>query len=121
FLWSPQGTGVYYSVGFGNSWTASSGIPAGAVIGSDRVNAMKFYGFSAGKFYVSTDGGATFTQTAATGLPTVGGHLKAVAGIEGDVWLAGGDTTSGVYGLWHSTNSGASFTKLSNVTQADNV
>ncbi|WP_372494454.1 xyloglucanase [Actinoallomurus purpureus] len=118
FVWSPDGTGVYYSVGFGNSWTASSGIPSGARVASDRVNPKKFYGFSGGRFYVSTDGGATFTATAATGLPS-SGRFKAVAGHEGDIWLAGGSGST--YGLWHSTDSGATFTKLSSVQEADNV
>ncbi len=121
-LWSPQGTGVYYTTNAGRAWTASTGIPAGATIASDRVNSSKFYGFAAGKLYLSTDSGKTFAATAATGLPansTV--HFKAVPGIEGDIWLAGGSTTDVAYGLWHSTNSGASFTQLTNVQQADNV
>ncbi|MFL5996659.1 MAG: xyloglucanase, partial [Streptomyces sp.] len=61
FVWSPDGTGVQYTTGFGSSWSASSGIPAGAIVESDRVDAKTFYGFKSGKFYVSTDGGATFT------------------------------------------------------------
>jgi hypothetical protein len=36
-------------------------------------------------------------------------------GIEGDIWLAGGS------GVWHSTNSGTSFTKLSSIQLADNI
>ena len=62
-----------------------------AIVESDRVNPKKFYGFSAGTFYVSTNGGASFTATAATGLPTTGTvTFKAVPGHEGDIWLAGG-------------------------------
>ena len=71
-MWSPAGAGVHYATGFGTSWTASTGIPAGAVVESDRVNPKTFYGFKAGTFYVSTDGGATFTASAATGLPAAG-------------------------------------------------
>ncbi|MEU7572833.1 cellulose binding domain-containing protein [Micromonospora sp. NPDC049240] len=117
FVWSPGDAGqqVVRSVGFGNSWTAATGIPANAVVESDRVNPNKFYGVSAGKFYVSTNGGAAFTATAATGLPTTGVKFKALPGVEGDVWLAGEG------GLWHSTNSGASFTKLTGVSTAVNV
>jgi hypothetical protein len=122
FVWAPGDAGqqVVYSVGFGNSWSAASGAPANSIIESDRVNPNKFYAFSAGGFYVSVNGGATFTRTAATGLPATGNvRYKALPGTEGDIWLAGG--TGGTYGLWHSTNSGASFTKLSNVTEADNI
>ncbi|WP_217207803.1 cellulose binding domain-containing protein [Streptomyces sp. AC550_RSS872] len=121
FVWSPAGTGVQYTAGFGNSWQASSGIPAGAIVESDRVDPKTFYGFKSGRFYVSTDGGATFTASSASGLP--GGdsvRFKALPGVTGDVWLAGG-ATDGAYGLWHSTDGGASFTKLSNVEQADAI
>ncbi|MFU8850061.1 cellulose binding domain-containing protein [Micromonospora sp. SL1-18] len=117
FVWAPGDAGqqVVRSVGFGNSWTASTGIPANATVESDRVNPNKFYGFSNGKFYVSTNGGAGFTASAATGLPTTGVKFKALPGKEGDVWLAGEG------GLWHSTNSGTSFTKVTGVSTAINV
>ncbi|MET7984438.1 cellulose binding domain-containing protein [Streptomyces sp. NPDC005281] len=121
FVWSPAGTGVQYTTGFGTSWSASSGIPAGAVVESDRVDPKTFYGFKSGKFYVSSDGGATFTASAAGNLPagdTV--RFKALPGTKGDVWLAGG-ASDGAYGLWHSTDGGATFTKLSGVDQADTI
>jgi xyloglucan-specific exo-beta-1,4-glucanase len=114
FVWAPRGQPVHYSVGFGNSWTQTQGLPTESVVESDRVNANKFYGFNGGRFYVSTNGGATFTQTAATGLPSTA-KFKAVQGRDGDIWLAG-DT-----GIFHSTNSGASFTKLSTVTKAVSI
>ncbi|MGB3437176.1 MAG: cellulose binding domain-containing protein [Actinophytocola sp.] len=114
FVWAPKGQPVHYSVGFGNSWTQAQGLPTESVVESDRVNASKFYGFSGGRFYVSTNGGATFTQTAATGLPTTA-KFKALTGKEGDIWLAG-ET-----GLFHSTDSGASFTALSTVSKAVSV
>jgi hypothetical protein len=124
-VWSPSGAAVSYSTDSGSTWTASAGIPAGAQVRSDRVNPGKFYGFSyaTGTFYTSTDGGRTFTASAATNLPggnTGSAYFHAVPGTEGDIWLAGG-FTSGAYGLWHSTDSGATWTKLSNVAQADNI
>jgi hypothetical protein len=121
FVWSPAGTGVHHTTGFGSSWTASSGIPAGAIVESDRVDPKTFYGFKSGKFYVSSDGGATFTASAATGLPSGDSvRFKALPGTKGDIWLAGG-ASDGAYGLWHSTDGGATFTKLSNVQQADTI
>lgn len=122
-VWSPAGAPVSYSTDAGQTWSASAGVPAGATVGSDRANGKTFYAFSAGTFYRSTDGGATFTATAATGLPTKGSvHFKALPGVEGDVWLAGGTTDAGnTYGLWHSTDGGATFTRLRNVDQADNI
>ncbi|MER7486973.1 cellulose binding domain-containing protein [Streptomyces sp. NPDC126497] len=121
FVWSPQGAGVHHTTGFGTSWSASSGIPAGATVESDRVDPKTFYGFKSGRFYVSTDGGATFTASSATGLPAGDSvRFKALPGAKGDIWLAGG-SNDGAYGLWHSTDSGATFTKLSNVDEADTV
>ncbi|HKV38766.1 MAG TPA: xyloglucanase, partial [Blastocatellia bacterium] len=122
-VWCPSGQGVFFSVDNGNSWTASTGVPSGGRVASDRVNPMKFYAFANGAFYVSTNGGVSFTATGATGLPASGDpvRFKAVPGIEGDIWLAGGSTGSGVYGLWHSTNSGATFTKLPALQQADTI
>jgi hypothetical protein len=100
---------------------ASSGIPAGAIVESDRVDAKTFYGFKSGHFYVSSDGGATFTASTAAGLPSGDSvRFKALPGAKGDVWLAGG-ASDGAYGLWHSTDGGATFAKLANVDQADTI
>jgi len=123
-LWAPVNAAISYSTDNGNSWTASTGIPQNAVVASDRVNPKKFYGYGQGKFWISTDGGATFTATAATGLPPAGDKvvLKAMPEHEGDIWLAGGDASSGhVSGIWHSTDGGTTFTKLSGVTSATSI
>ncbi|GAA4135189.1 xyloglucanase [Actinomadura keratinilytica] len=116
FVWAPGDSGqpVVYSVGFGNSWSQSSGVPANAVVESDRVDPKKFYAFSGGRFYVSTDGGRSFTATAASGLPSAA-KFKAVPGREGDIWLAGDG------GLYRSTDSGASFTRVPAVAKAVNI
>jgi photosystem II stability/assembly factor-like uncharacterized protein len=115
-LWAPNGVSASYSTDQGTTWVASANLPQGAYVASDRVNAQKFYGYGQGKFWLSTDGGATFNATVATGLPgTLGSNLmiKAVAGHEGDVWVTGGSS-----GLWHSTDSGATFTQVTSVSNA---
>ncbi|MEU3604280.1 cellulose binding domain-containing protein [Streptomyces sp. NPDC035033] len=121
FVWSPEGTaGVHAATGYGTSWTAATGIPAGAVVESDRVDPKTFYGFKDGTFYASADGGLTFTARA-TGLPAEGDvRFKAVPGKKGDIWLAGG-APDAAYGLWHSTDGGATFTKVPGVDQADAI
>ncbi|MBE6050810.1 MAG: xyloglucanase [Clostridium sp.] len=124
-LWAPSGTGTrtpHYSTNNGSSWTKVKGLPDGAKVISDRVNSDKFYGFSDGEFYVSTDGAKTFTKTAAEGLPKDGTRsCKAVPGHEGDIWIASGTKWGETYGIWHSTDSGETFTKLENVEEADSI
>ncbi|GIH09667.1 xyloglucanase [Rhizocola hellebori] len=113
-VWSTESTGVWFATSFGGSFAQASGLPATAKVESDRVNSNKFYGYYNGTFYVSTNGGQSFTATAASGLPT-DGRFKPMLGIEGDIWV------SGSTGLYHSTNSGTSFTKISTVTSGRNI
>jgi xyloglucan-specific exo-beta-1,4-glucanase len=115
-LWAPSSAPVSYSTNNGSSWTASTNIPQGSLVASDRVNAKKFYGFGGGNAWYSTDGGTTFTASTSTGLPS-SGQIKAVPGHEGDVWVTGGSSS----GLWHSTDSGVTYTKVTTVTGADTI
>ncbi|KAA3439456.1 T9SS type A sorting domain-containing protein [Rufibacter hautae] len=124
-VWAPAGVStVYSSTNRGTSWTASSGISKSDLKPmADRVNARKFYLYDAGanRVMVSTNGGASFTA-AATGLPSVeswqfwAATVYPTYGVEGDVWL-----TNPNGGLYHSSNSAASFTKLNNVQEATKV
>jgi xyloglucan-specific exo-beta-1,4-glucanase len=120
-VWAPQGAPVSFTTDMGATWTASTGIPAGASVRSDRVDPMRFYGFANGTFFVSADGGATFTASPAAGL-SAAGKINATPGRAGDVWLAGdpGDA-GGPAGLWHSTDGGMTFTKLRGVTMASDI
>jgi hypothetical protein len=120
-VWS-SGAGVFFSVDNGTTWTPSTGAPGGPSVRSDRVNPLKFYAFANGGFYISTDGGQTFAATAASNLPPAGtsAQFKATPGREGDIWLAGGSTTT-VYGIWHSHDGGNSFSKLSSVDAASTI
>jgi hypothetical protein len=122
-VWSDAGAGVLYSTNQGSSWTASSGLAAGALVASDRVNPKKFYGFTGGGVYVSTDGAVSFVSGGLSGTTpknslgtSINGNIKAVPGIEGDLWVA-----AGTAGLWHSTDSAVSFAQLSSVTEVDVV
>ncbi|WP_162181606.1 sialidase family protein, partial [Glycomyces tenuis] len=107
-LFAPDGAPVGYSTDAGATWTASTGIPEGAHVESDRVDPATFYGWAQGEVYVSTDGGASFTRTA-TGLPTDNGDIKAVPGHEGELWICGGGSASGI---WRSVDRGATFNRL---------
>jgi xyloglucan-specific exo-beta-1,4-glucanase len=118
-VWSPGGGAVSVSFDDGGSWSPVVGLPAGARVGSDRVNPNRFYGFANGVFYLSTDAGASFAATTAAGLPA-SARFKATPNCQGDVWLAGGSADT-VYGLWHSTDAGTSFTRVPSVEQADSI
>jgi hypothetical protein len=120
-VWTADGaSAVYYSSNNGATWTAATGISSGLASTGDKVNGNKFYSYNAstGVFLVSTNGGSSFSNGAA-GLPTLQSwelwmaQARAVFGIEGDVWF-----TSGHNGLYHSINSGTSFTKISGVDAA---
>ncbi len=111
---APNSGAPSYSTDNGATWTPSSGAPASSPVVSDRVNPLKFYSFdwNSGTAFVSANGGVSFAS-AATGLP--GGNLYASAGAEGDLWLATGS------GLFHSTDSGATFNNVGTVQQAFNL
>ncbi len=113
-VWAPSNGTASWSTDSGTTWTPASGIPTNDSVIADRVNPWKFYSLDAtsGTLYVSADGSVTFTA-AASGLP--GGQLRATSFAEGDLWLATGN------GLFHSTNSGASFANVGTVMSADAV
>ncbi|WP_245308399.1 WD40/YVTN/BNR-like repeat-containing protein [Halalkalibacter urbisdiaboli] len=129
-VWSPEGGSaqarpVSYSTDLGQTWIESEGIPEGAVVSSDRVNPNTFYGLKDGVFYVSTDGGATFTASAAEGLPSLTtSKFKAVPGKEGHIWIAAAADNRDAeseYGLWRSTDFGSTFSKVDRVEEAATI
>ena len=124
-VWSPQNVAVSYSSNNGSSWTASSGSPPmNFEPVSDRVNSNKFYIFNGltGYVWVSTNGGQSFSQggfTATGGVDSwaaADGVAAVAPGNDGHLWA-----TTGRNGLYRSTNSGTSFTKVNSVTEAYRV
>jgi hypothetical protein len=111
-LWAPGGAVPARSTDNGASWTQTS-LPTGATVFSDGANARVFYAWSGGSLYVSGDQGNNWS-VASSGV-TSGGSPAAVYGRAGDVWLATND------GLFHSTQSGQGFAKLSGVGAATAV
>src|SRR2546423_360073 len=120
-VWAPKGTTAAYTstnwTAATPTWTSVTGLPAQAKVRADRVTANKFYGFSNGVFYVSTNG-TSFTPTVSSGLPT-SAKIVPVFNKANDVWLVSSDTTAG--GVWHSTDGGATFTRLPNIVLADGI
>jgi photosystem II stability/assembly factor-like uncharacterized protein len=128
-IWAPPNSVPSYTTNSGTTWTATNlpavsgwqGWPHSYRLAADRKNPNKVYAYdnggatwgTEGKVFVSTDGGHTFTQSAAS----VSAHLAPNSwgdtsmavnpNAEGDVWLADGNT------VYHSVDSGATWTKLS--------
>ena len=145
-VWMPQldkdgGAGyVYWSDNLGTTWNKSTNAPRGALamgshwlihpgqnhLVSDKVNGNYFYIWDRGKFYVSSDAGRSFQQTAAQGLtanngdnPSTGSayatasNVETTPGTTGDVWIAYHDDKYPQYcGLYHTTDTGRTFTKV---------
>jgi hypothetical protein len=119
-IWAVAGKVPYYTTNNGASWTATN-LPTPAVayhIAADRKNPLKVYAYehggnwwypaNSGKFYYSKDGGHTFTASSQTWNPNGNGMTDLAVNpfTEGDVWLADANN------LWHSVDSGATWTKL---------
>jgi hypothetical protein len=128
-VWAPAGLVPSWSTNNGASWNATN-LPALPAVGIDRGyrlvvdgrNPNKVYAYDSGgaswnnttgKVFVSTDGGHNFTLsqgsvTANLAANAFGSTALAVnPNVEGDLWLADGNA------LYHSTDSGATWTKQS--------
>ena len=81
-------------------------------LAGDGATSGVFYVTYGGKVYKSVDEGATFT-IAASDLPPNAQALLSVPGRAGELWLAAGDG-----GLYHSTDGGTTFAKISMVGKA---
>jgi len=95
-----------------NAFTAVPSLPSDAAIASDKKNNTIFYGVSGSSFYLSTDGGKTFSVKGSLGSSTSPVKVVVNPGVTGDVWV------STDKGLFHSTNSGSTFSAISGITQA---
>ena len=116
--YSYDGTGstVYYSTNRGTSWTQCNGISInGAYPVADGANSNKFYVTNGNTVYVSTDGGKNFSAKGTTGYTSYY-KMRAVPGVEGDVWAP-----CGTNGLYRSTNSATSFTKMNGISMCEAV
>lgn len=97
-LWA-QGsgfTGIQVSKN-GSAFTAASGVPSGSAIASDKQDNTAFYAVSGSAFYASTDGGASFAQTATLG--DAGSSTQ----IAVNPWKGGEVFVSTGVGVFHST------------------
>jgi hypothetical protein len=138
-VFAPSDLVPYYTTDNGASWTMTN-LPTLPVVGqgwsrgyrlaADRKNPNKVYAYdsggatwsgSPGKAYVSTDGGHSFTLSAgsaAAGFAPNAWWTTSMAvnpNAEGDLWVADGNT------VYHSVDSGVTWTKLTQFASANNV
>jgi photosystem II stability/assembly factor-like uncharacterized protein len=124
-VWSPHVSSItpVYSNDFGQTWNQVQGLPARARVRSDRVDGSLVYAYSGGKFYRSNDGGKTFADTGATGLPADGvDDFRAVPGRRHHLWLTGrSDKAEVPKGLWRSKDGGTTWKRIAAVESAIGV
>ncbi|KAI5117689.1 hypothetical protein M0805_003479 [Coniferiporia weirii] len=110
-LWSTSSNGVQVSQ-YTSSFVSVPTLPSGSVIASDKVNNSIFYGASGAKFYISKDGGKTFTSPTSVGSSTAPVKVVVHPSVSGDVWIS---TDKGIF---HSLDFGSTFSQISGITQA---
>jgi xyloglucan-specific exo-beta-1,4-glucanase len=131
-IWAPANSVPSYTADNGASWIATNlpplsgvGINRGYRVAADRKNPNKVYAYDSGgswwnqwsdtaHFWYSADGGHTFSERTAfkgtSPMVTSYGNVSLAVNpnVEGDIWLADGNA------VYHSLDSGATWTKLSN-------
>jgi len=109
--WAPENIPPHWSNNEGKTWTACTGLPARTKVISDRVNPSKFYAFclDSKTAYMSVDAGKTFTVMNNSFIrgDVTKCNFKAVFGLEGHLWLSGGDS-----GLYHSEDGGKTWQQI---------
>lgn len=149
-VWWPINASPYYSNDRGVSWTLSTGAPAtqivdiygngnsvaafGQPLTSDRGNGNFYlarFGSTAHLIYRSTDSGANWTQIASVsngssynmrGAQLVAAPVSPACPSGGDLWLSDDGTYNGAGGgLWRSTDSGITWTKITTIGKVSQV
>ena len=105
-IWHPRDASRHWrGDGQGRGWKPVAGLPRGAVVEADPLAANAFHAFdpASGRFFVSRDGGASFT--ASWSLPGAGdvrrAELRPHPRRSGEGWLA-----AGTRGLWRWNGDG---------------
>lgn len=124
-LHCPGGSATtYYTTNNGASWSACSGVSLGdAAPVADQVNANYFYIYipNNGQLLRSSNKGVSFSVAGTPGASTANypwepALIRTVPGREGHVWVPLGRN-----GLKYSTNYGAAYTNISNVTYCKTI
>jgi hypothetical protein len=117
-------TTTYYTIDNGKNWSACSGVTLGSATPvADQVNANYFYIYhpSTGQMYRSSNKGVSFSVAGTPGNSTVNypwesALIRTVPGYEGHIWVPRAKN-----GLKYSTDYGATYTTVANVTYCKSV
>jgi photosystem II stability/assembly factor-like uncharacterized protein len=120
-MWNTAGgfSAPQYSTDNGGTWSATSGLQGLFTPVADKVTPKLFYAFVGANVYsTTTSGGTVFTKVNHIALPTGSQQPALVTNFAraGDLWLP-----LGAYGLYHSTDGGVTWTKVTSVIQANQV
>ncbi|EJL67209.1 T9SS type A sorting domain-containing protein [Flavobacterium sp. CF136] len=124
-LHRPGGSSTtYYTTNNGGSWSGCSGVSSSdAVPVADQVNSNYFYIYNPanGQMLVSSNKGVSFSVAGTPGTNTFGTWelttlIRTAPGLEGNVWVPLGGN-----GLKYSTDHGATFTTVANVTYCKSI
>jgi xyloglucan-specific exo-beta-1,4-glucanase len=110
-LWR-TGTGRILVSGTTAAFIDVRNLPGESIIAADKKDASIFYGAYGSSFYISKDAGRTFSRRGTLGSSSSPHKIAVHPTVAGDVWVS---TNTG---LFHSTNFGAKFKPISNVSQA---
>ncbi|TFK23176.1 CEL6 protein, partial [Coprinopsis marcescibilis] len=113
-LWRTNGRGVLVSRNLA-AFSEVVGLPPLAAIASDKLENNIFYGAAGSIFYISTDGGVSFVERGSLEDSTSPFQIAVNRNKTGDVWV------STDKGLFHSTNSGETFSRIVGIKQAWSV
>ena len=140
-VWSPAGAPPQYSKDGGRTWRRclTGGVPMTGswqlsnpwwspdVLAADMVNGGTFYYYDNGNFYVSSDGGATWTLTNST-WPVdpkwcINTSIAVNPARAGDIWISfkPNDNQTGPFPLLHSTDGGHTFQAIPTVQNGNYV
>ncbi|MGD0461706.1 MAG: carbohydrate-binding protein [Tepidisphaeraceae bacterium] len=115
-VWAADHAPASYSTDMGAHWLPCRGLGEKVVVISDPGDSNRFYAADqqGGTFYVSANRGVNF-KAVAKGLPRPVSRVR-VSPANGEIFFPAEDG-----GLLHSTDDGASFTKMADVEQANAI
>ncbi len=143
-LYPPQGFAPQYSFDGGATWHVTQSFPLNAdgltinpasyssflypqlsqhMLRADPFTADKFYlkfTHAPNTFYISTDGGQTWTGQSNAALPdyTWEGQFAVNRFVKNDLWFVDGWEGANAHGVYHSTDGGQTFQQIAGVTHA---